>query len=835
MTSLVFRGLAGGTGGRRLLTPLCVVGVALAVAVVIAVDLANESARRAMALSASAMSGGATHRVVAAGRGVPEAVYTTLRVEHGIRGLAPVVEGAVTLSTDPARRLRLHGFDPFADGARDGALGPREGQLTTLRSVALSVDLAGRLGLQRGGHVVVRTGGRETRLTVAAILPTESAATRDALADLLIVDIATAQDALGTAGMLTRIDIAARPAADIAALTALLPATVQVVPASSRVDTLEAMTRAFRVNLTAMSLLALVFGMFLVYSAVSFSVVRRRHVIGTMRVLGVTPAQLRVALLVECCLIGLAGTILGLALGAVIAGGLVRLVTRTISDLYFVVTVRSLAFDTLTIVKAVALGVGGTVLAALPGVRAATTVPPTTAMRRSTQERTSLRGARVAAAVGAAVAMAGGGLLLIPTRDLLPGFAGLFCLLIGLSLAVPVAVRAAARLVLPAARRVGRVFGAIAVSGVADSLGRTGAALAALMAAVAVTIAVDVMIGSMRGTVMAWLAATLQADIYVAATGDPPSIHPALIEATEADPEVDYVSTYWREDAYMGSQAVSLVAVRIDRRGRAAYTFRDQFTDALWSEFESGEGVLISEPFSYNRSISSGATAPLLTDHGVRSFRVVGVYYDYGSTAGEITMFRPVFDRHWPGRPVRSLGVYAAAAASTQEVAAAVRDAAGALGASVHVRTNRALRDSAVEVFDRTFAVTGVLRALTGLVAFVGVLGALMSVQIEKGRDYAALRALGATPKQVFGVVAAQTGFMGLVAGVIAVPVGLLLAQVMVHVTNRRSFGWTIHFTTEPAALARGVLIAVVAALLAGLYPAARMAWTSPAAALREE
>ena len=151
------------------------------------------------------------------------------------------------------------------------------------------------------------------------------------------------------------------------------------------------------------------------------------------------------------------------------------------------------------------------------------------------------------------------------------------------------------------------------------------------------------------------------------------------------------------------------------------------------------------------------------------------------------------------------------------------------------MRTNRALRDFAVEVFVRTFAVTGVLRALTGLVAFVGVLGALMSVQIEKGRDYAALRALGATPKQVFGVVAAQTGFMGLVAGVIAVPVGLLLAQVMVHVTNRRSFGWTIHFPTEPAALARGVLIAGVAALLAGLYPAARMAWTSPAAALREE
>lgn len=839
MSSLVLRGLMGGTGGRRLLAPLCVVGVALGVAVVIAVDLANESARRAIQLSASAMSGGATHRIVSAGGALPEGVYATLRVRHGVRDIAPVVEAVVTTVTEPTRRLRLHGIDPFADGAAVNIGGswrsPGRPGLSALGAVALSDDLASRLGVREGDTLDVRAGSRRTPLTVAVVIPTESAASRDALADLLVADIATAQETLGTAGVLTRIDVAARLEADMARLKGLLPASATVVPASSRADTLEAMTHAFRVNLTAMSLLALVFGMFLVYSAVSFSVVRRRHLMGTLRVLGVTPGQLRGALLVEAALIGVAGTALGLALGVLVASGLVRLVTRTISDLYFVVTVRSLAFGGLTVAKAVALGLGGTVLAAMPGIRSATATPPVVAMRRSTQERASLRGARVGGAVGAALASGGGLLLLVPSRGLLAGFAALFCLLIGLSLAVPLTVWVAAQLFLPVARRAAGTFGGLAVGGVGDSLSRTVAALAALMAAVAVTVSVDVMIGSMRGTVMGWLSATLRADVYISATRDTPSIPREFIEATEADRNVDYVSTYWREDVYSGSQVVPLVAVRIDGRGREAYSFRERADVELWTRFESGAGVLISEPFGYKRDLAVGGAVSLLTEQGARDFPILGVYYDYGSTEGEATMSRGAFDTHWPGRPVRSLGVYVGEPRTAEAVTASARERGDALAVDIHARTNRALRAAAVEVFDRTFAITGVLRALTGVVAFVGVLGALLSLQIEKGREYAVLRAIGATPRQVFAVVTAQTGFMGLAAGVIALPVGLLLASVMVHVINRRSFGWTIHLATEPAAFARGALIAVVAATLAGLYPAARLAWTTPAAALREE
>ncbi|MBT5711870.1 FtsX-like permease family protein, partial [Candidatus Poribacteria bacterium] len=775
--------------------------------------------------------------IVSAGDGLPEEFYAELRVEHGLRGVAPVVEGSVT--TDSGVRLRLLGIDPFAGSASGLSAARRPGGerllLTTPGAVALSDDLAARLGVSRGDAFTVRTSAGEYRLVAADVLATESATRRDALADLLVADIATAQEALGTLGRLTRIDVVAMSDPDIVRLGALLPPSATIVPASERADTLDAMTRAFRVNLTAMSLLALVFGMFLVHSAVSFSVVRRRHLMGTLRVLGVTPRELRVALVVEAALIGLAGTALGLVLGSLVGRGLVHLVTRTISDLYFVVTVRSMAFSGLTIAKGVALGVGGAILAALPSVRAATATPPGDALRRSTVERASLRGARRVALAGAGVAIAGAGLLGIPNGDLLLGFAGLFALLIGLSLLVPLSVWVVARACKPAAGWIAGTLGRVAIGGVSDSLSRTGTALAALMAAVAVTVAVDAMIRSMRGTVMSWLSATLRADVYASTGRDGRPIPVEFIEEIESDPSVAYVSTYRRVDARSRTGAVALVVVRIDARGREAYSFRGAEPDGVWSAFESGAGVLVSEPLAYKRRLDTGGVVSLLTEGGLKDYRVLGVYYDYGSTEGEVTISRSGFDADWTDRSVTSLGVYVTEPEIAGAVTATVRKRAAAFDVDVHARTNRALRDAAVAVFDRTFAITGVLRLLTGAVAFVGVFAALMSLQIEKRREYAVLRAIGATPAQVFRVVVAQTGFMGLAAGIFAVPVGSVLAAVMVYVINRRSFGWTIDLTLGADAFARGVLIAVVAAVLAGLYPAARLARATPAAALREE
>ena len=164
----------------------------------------------------------------------------------------------------------------------------------------------------------------------------------------------------------------------------------------------------------------------------------------------------------------------------------------------------------------------------------------------------------------------------------------------------------------------------------------------------------------------------------------------------------------------------------------------------------------------------------------------------------------------------------------------ALVDAAGP-GREILVQSNRAIREEAMSIFDRTFTITAVLRLVTLVVAFVGVLSALMALQLERFREFGVLRASGLTPAQVWRLVVLQTGLMGLVAGLFSVPVGLALSWVMIHVINLRAFGWTLSMAVDPFLLAQGVAVAIGASILAGLYPAWRLAGASPALALREE
>jgi putative ABC transport system permease protein len=229
----------------------------------------------------------------------------------------------------------------------------------------------------------------------------------------------------------------------------------------------------------------------------------------------------------------------------------------------------------------------------------------------------------------------------------------------------------------------------------------------------------------------------------------------------------------------------------------------------------------------------------LRTADGQRDFRIAGVFYDYGSDQGVVMLDLERYRQLWHDQAVSSLGLYARPGQDVDQLVLVLRSAAGAQvqgeRAPVLIRSNRALRESSLVVFDRTFAITGVLQILTTVVAFVGILAALIALQLERSRELGVLRANGMTPGQLWGMVLSQTGLIGLTAGVLAIPVGVMMALVLVFVINRRSFGWTLQFQLDPGTLAQALLVAVAAALLAGLYPAWRMSRTSPALALREE
>ena len=839
---------------------LSFVGVALGVAVVVAIDLANASAQRAFLLSTDSVVGRATHQIVGGSRGIPEDIFRAVRIEAGVRLAAPVVEGDVAAPDYPGRTFRVLGVDPFAEapfrpylaGLNSRGQAALVSFLTRPATAIMSYGTGRELGLGLAGdpatqgqadQLTVRAGGVRQRLSIIALLEPADALSRRALDSLLVTDIATAQELLGLTGRLSRIDLI-MPAgplgqAELAKIRAVLPPGAEVRSAAARSQSVAQMTRAFSLNLSALSLLALIVGMFLIYNTMTFSVVQRRGLIGALRVVGVTRREIFSLIVAEAALLGLLGTAAGLLLGVALAQGLVRLVTQTITDLYFVVSVRELTISGLGLLKGLGLGLGASLVAALAPALEATATQPRAVLNRSTLEARSQRVVPWAAVAGVCLVLVGAGLLLLPSRDLILSFGGLFTIFLGCVLVTPVAVVGLLRVVQLLVGTRTDIVGRLCIRSVLASLSRTAVAIAALMVAVSVTVGVGIMIESFRQTVAYWLENALQADIYVA----PPSLvsrwnegtlDPAVVARLSAAPGVEAVSTYRRVSVESPTGRVQLVALQLDVGRYASYRFVEGRPEAVWAAFETERTVIVSEPYAYHHRLRVGAAVRLRTDRGVQDFRVAGIFADYGSDRGLVMMSRRTYEQFWHDRGVSSLGLWLSADRDVTAMLASLRRLVGSTQ-EVEMRSNRSLRQASLEIFDRTFTITSVLHLLTTAVAFIGVLSALMALQLERERELGVLRATGFTPRQVWGLVTAQTGLMGLLAGLLALPVGLMLASVLVFVINRRSFGWTLELEIIPGLLVQAVLLAVLAALLAGMYPAFRMSRTSPALALREE
>ena len=749
-------------------------------------------------------------------------------------------------------RLPRRRFRPYLAGLNSRGQTALVSFLTRPATAIMSYGTGRELGLGLAGdpatqgqadQLTVRAGGVRQRLSIIALLEPADALSRRALDSLLVTDIATAQELLGLTGRLSRIDLI-MPAGEagrdeLAKIRAVLPPGAEIRSAAARSQSVAQMTRAFSLNLSALSLLALIVGMFLIYNTMTFSVVQRRGLIGALRVVGVTRREIFSLIVAEAVLLGLLGTAAGLLLGVALAQGLVRLVTQTITDLYFVVSVRELTISGLGLLKGLGLGLGASLVAALAPALEATATQPRAVLNRSTLEARSQRVVPWAAVAGVCLVLIGAGLLLLPSRDLILSFGGLFTIFLGCVLVTPVAVVGLLRAVQLLVGTRADIVGRLCIRSVLASLSRTAVAIAALMVAVSVTVGVGIMIESFRQTVAYWLENALQADIYVA----PPSLvsrwnegtlDPAVIARLSAAPGVEAVSTYRRVLVESPSGRVQLVALQLDVGRYSSYRFVEGRPEVVWPAFETGRTVIVSEPYAYHHRLRVGGAVRLRTDRGVQDFRVAGIFADYGSDRGLVMMSRPTYEQFWHDRGVSSLGLWLSPDRDGAAMVASLRRLVGSVQ-EVEIRSNRSLRQASLEIFDRTFTITSVLHLLTTAVAFIGVLSALMALQLERERELGVLRATGFTPRQVWGLVTAQTGVMGLLAGLLALPVGLMLASVLVFVINRRSFGWTLELEIIPGLLVQAVLLAVLAALLAGMYPAFRMSRTSPALALREE
>jgi len=643
---------------------------------------------------------------------------------------------------------------------------------------------------------------------------------------------------LDRVGLLDRIDARLEEPGQAEALEALLPTGLELVPVAARDAAARELAQAFRINLTAMSLLALLIATFLIYNTQTFSVLRRLEVLASLRLIGVSREQVVGVVLFEALLVGLIGTVLGALAGIWLAQGLVGQVARTVSDHFFVVAVTAVEPRPLALAAMVALGVGLSLLAALaPAWEAARGRGMGTSGRAALEQRAhGLTGLLFVAGVlalllGAAIAALGLGALV-------GGFVALFLMITGFLLLLPRFLAAGLRwLGGPLAERFDWPLPRLAGRSLERSLSRSGPAVVALTLALAAAIGVSVLVGSFRVSVSVWLGQTLTSDVYVVAASPASARGSAWLPGHWAEtmaswPEVDTVSTGATMDAVSGRGLIQLFLVRPHPDWLEHLPLVEGNAAGLDALLRDTDTVLMTESFAAHQDLRVGDRLEITIPQGRRSFAIAGVYRDYSNPGGTVLM-RAERYHGGPAPGFGSMGLRTADGVPLETLEARIEAWLQDQDTPALVTRPDAIETESMAIFDRTFAITHLLRLITLLVAFVAILSALVALQMERAREYAVLRSTGLLPSGVSRLVFLQGALLGLFAALAAIPLGLGMGWVLIEVINREAFGWRMDVLLPGIPLAKNLFLGLGAALLASIYPAWRLARMPLVPALR--
>ncbi len=784
---------------------LTVLGIAVGVAAWVSVQTAARSAEFAFTVSAGQAFGEATHQLLPLEATLADAEYVSLQRTLGVERAAPVLEGRVrAVFEGDAVRLDVLGVDPLAETRMRPAIagllddGPGATTLVGRRDAVVIGDaLAAAHGLDVGDALGVERPDGVRELEIVAVVDT---GTLPGGAHTVLMDIAGAQWLTGQAGRLSRVDLILEDD-DARAVADWLPDTLELVGTAARSEAVLDMTRAYRLNLQALSLLTLLVGLLLVYSTLSHLVVQRGRVFDRLHALGVSRDRLRRLVLGEAAVLGLVGGLLGAAAGLLLAGWLVGLVTANITDLYFSVEVAAIRPEPGVALAGVALGVAASLAGAwLPAGEAA--------YGRVARAMTRALPATV---VACALAAAGALLLVTTSAALVPAFAGLFLVaLAGTALLVPVVAGvcgAAARLV----RR--HLLAAMTIREVRAGLHRTGIALAGLVLAVATVVSIDTMVDSFRGSVAQWLDGAVDGDLVISVDRDiwsevAQAPLPELRERLLDSPEVSGV----RATRFLRlREGATTTLLRAGEYGPAP---DGVVRGAAGDAFAEGRGVLVSEPLAQRRALAPGDPLRLAFAEGAAELPVLGVFRDYLSERGVVLIALDAYRDLTGDAAISTLAVDAAS--STR----ALRDAVDALiedTDGLQVTVSEDIRDRTLEIFDRTFTVTRVLKFLAAGVAFLGVFGSFLALLLERRPLRRTLRATGLDERTLGWLAVLESAVLGVVTAIVALPLGVVLSALLVRVINVRSFGWSMDFAIQPVALLQGAALAVLTAVAAGV------------------
>jgi len=796
---------------------LAVLAIALGVALGVAVHLVNSSALNEFELAARHLAGEADLVVRGPRAGFEESWYPRLTRLPQVEAANPALDLEVPLVGRPDS-LRILGFDPLRAVQVQPSLLPERSSMTLElfdpEAILLSPSAAQWLRLKPGDRLDVQVGTRAVAFKVAGLLPQGAYRQR-----LGVVDVATAQWRLAQLGRLNRVDLRVKPGTDVAAfrreLQALLPAGVQVMTPQIEGERGAHLTRAYRLNLDMLALVALFTGAFLVFSSQVLALLRRRTQLALLRALGVTRGALLARLLAEGAVIGVIGSILGTLLGYALARYALAVVGADLGAGYFRSIVAGLEVEPGTLAFFAALGVMFALLGAAAPAWEAARRAPAPALRAGDEED----GLRKLHTLWWGTASIAAGLLLAlaPAVDGLPigGYIAIGLILLGSVLVMPhIVERFLRRLPVP-----GRAFLALAVAQLKATPRQAAISVAAIVISFSLMVSMLIMVSSFRTSLESWLERMLPADLYLrpARFGETAFFTPDEQARIAATPGIERATFIRTQTLLLAAERppVTLLAgpVEVGDPGKVLplasrpYTPRPDEPPPVW----------VSEVAADFYGLRAREHVQLPIGGAPRRFTVAGIWRDYARQNGAIAMNRGLYVELTGDRLANDAALWLRRDASVTDVQQVLRSRLPA-AAGFEIATTRDLREISLRAFDRTFAITYALEIAAVLIGLFGVSVSFSAQALARRREFGVLRHVGMTRREIGAMLGCEGAVVAALGCAVGLATGWLVGLILTHVVNRQSFHWSMELNLPWLPLAGLALLIIAAAVMTAVW-----------------
>ncbi|MBI2311812.1 MAG: ABC transporter permease [Betaproteobacteria bacterium] len=768
---------------------LSIIAIALGVALGLAVHLINRAAVSEVSAAARSLSGHADLVVQGPADGFSEALYPTLARVPEVAAASPVIEAEARV-VGTRETLPILGLDVFRAAALHpviaAAAGPRGDALFAEDGILLSASAARALHLKAGDTFTVQAGLTRMELRVLDLLPAGAYRQR-----LGIMDIAAAQWKLGRLGHLQRVDLRLQPGAEReqlrARIQALLPAGVQALTPEDQDAQAASLSRAYRVNLTALSLVALFTGGFLVFATQALAAVRRRRQIALLRALGVTRRLQFLYALTEAGTLGMVGAGAGIALGIAVAAVALKTFGADLGAGYFPGVEPELALTPWEALPFFLAGVVTALAGALVPAWAAASAPPAQALKAGDEERPASpsRGWRTGLILWILAALA----IPLPAVNGLPlfGYAAIACILLGAVFVAPFAARTLfARLpVIPHAGY------QVATAQLRGTPAQGSLSIAAVLVSFGLMTSMAIMVVSFRASLDTWLEKVLPADLYLRTgqSGDTAFIPPEAQRLIAATPGIARAEFGRGREIFLAPDKPALALI-----ARPMNPERAQKGLALQSAAPVPAGrtpVWVSEAAADLHGLKPGDEVAIPLEGAARPFTVAGIWRDYARQTGAVLIDRDAYVQLTGDGRANVASLWLSPGAAIGEVSAALRARLPA-GTDYEIASPAEIRAVSMRIFDRTFAITHLLEAVAIVIGLFGISASFSAQVLARRGEFGMLRHLGMTPGQVGGMLALEGGILGALGVAMGLAAGFVVSLVLIHVVNRQSFHWSL-------------------------------------------